>query len=104
MVSEVVADGSETNILTIVDADHVCNNQNMSDTKLLQSILDKISSVDKKVDNGFKNVKKRFDKVDKRIDKLGLQLAELADDAPTIEEHDDLEKRVGNLEKQTASV
>jgi len=51
----------------------------MSDTKLLQSILDKVSSVDRKVDKGFKDVNTRFDKTDKRIDKLGLQIARLED-------------------------
>ncbi len=75
----------------------------MSDTKLLQAILDKVSSLDKKVDKGFKGVNKRFDKVDKLTDKMGLQLAELADDAPTREEHDDLEKRVVKVETQVAS-
>ena len=66
----------------------------MPDTKLLQTILDKVSSVKQKVDNGFKEVNKRFDQADKRIDKLGLQLARLEDDAPTIEEFDQLENQV----------
>lgn len=68
------------------------------DTKILQSILDKVSSIDKKVDRGFKNVNVRFDKTDKRIDKLGMQLANLEDDAPTVEEFDNLEGRVTKLE------
>lgn len=34
----------------------------------------------------------------KRIDKLGLQLAELEDDSPTREEHDELEARVTKVE------
>lgn len=76
----------------------------MPDTKLLQSILDKVSTVEKKVDTGFKNVNIRFDKTDERIDKLGLQLANLEDDAPTIEEFDGLEKRVKKFEKQSAAV
>lgn len=46
-----------------------------NDTKMLQSILDKVSSIDKKVDGGFKNVDVRFDETTKRIDKLGMQLA-----------------------------
>ncbi|OGM26895.1 hypothetical protein A2962_04495 [Candidatus Woesebacteria bacterium RIFCSPLOWO2_01_FULL_39_61] len=79
----------------------------MSDTKLLQSILDKVSFLDRKVDNGFKKVYRRFDKTEKnltkRIDKIGLQIANLEDDSPTIEEFDGLEKRVTKLEKQTAS-
>ena len=75
----------------------------MSDTKLLQSILDKVSSVDRKVDKGFREVNVRFEETEKRltvrIDKIGLQLARLEDDAPTIEEFDKLEKRVTKLER-----
>lgn len=76
----------------------------MSGSKLLQAILDKVSSVDKKVDKGFKIMNKRMDKTDKRIDKLGLQIARIEDDAPTIEEFDDLEKRVSTIEQHTTSV
>ena len=72
----------------------------MSDTKMHQVILDKVSSVDKIVDEGFKNANTRFNEVDKRLDKLGMQLAELADDAPTIDEFGNLEKRVTKLENQ----
>ena len=99
----------------------ICNNNNMSDTKMLQTILDKVSTLDRKVDDGFKKVDQRFDKTEKRltkrIDKLGLQIASLEDDlpaiaalqrwpagAPTIEEFDNLEKRVTKLEKHPASV
>lgn len=67
----------------------------MSDTKMLQMILDKLSALEKKVDKGFKDV-------NSRIDNLGLQLAELEDDAPTLEEFDALEKRVSKIEKQIA--
>ena len=70
----------------------------MSDTKLLQTILDKVKTVDNKVDKGFKGIKKEVVVNRKRIDKLGLQLAELADDAPTVKEFDSLEKRVSKLE------
>lgn len=75
----------------------------MSDTKLLQSILngqasirEDIKRVEKKVDNGF-------EKVNTRINKLGLQISGLEDDSPTIEEFDNLEKRVERLEKQQIS-
>ena len=77
----------------------------MSDTKLLQAILDKVTGVDKKVttvekkmDDGFKRIDDRFDKTDKRIYTLGLQIARLEDDSPTIEEFDKLAKRVTKLE------
>lgn len=68
------------------------------DTKILQTIVDgqhqirqDIKHLEKKVDNGF-------EKITGRVDKLGLQLAKLEDDAPTIEEFDNLEKRVTKLE------
>jgi len=72
----------------------------MSDTKLLQSILDKVSSVDGKVDEVKEAVKETKESLTERMNKLGLQLAELSDDAPTIEEFDKLEKRVTKLENQ----
>ena len=78
----------------------------MPDTKLLQSILDKVSSVDQKVDEGFKNTNKHIGEVEKkltkRIDTLGLQLARLEDDAPTTEEFYKLGKRVSKLETQVS--
>lgn len=40
----------------------------------------------------------------KRIDKLGLQIANLEDDAPTIEEFDALAKRVKKIEVKVASI
>ena len=49
----------------------------MSDTRLLQSMFDKIVSLDKKVDKGFDEIKVEVVKNRKRIDKLGLELAEL---------------------------
>lgn len=80
----------------------------MSDNKLLQAILDKVSSLDRKVDNGFKEVNQRIDKTEKnltaRIDSLGLQIAGIEDDAPTIEEFDKLEGRVTKLESKLASI
>jgi len=87
----------------------------MDDTKkMLQAIINgqsamksellaKIDGVDKKVDS----LDKKIDKVEKnlteRIDKIGLQLASLEDDAPTLDEYDNLEKRVGKLEQKIVS-
>lgn len=63
-----------------------------------------------------KEVLRRFDETDrkidgveerltKRIDSIGKQLAYLEDDAPTRDEFNNLEKRVGKLElKPSASV
>ena len=74
----------------------------MADTKILQAILDgqvqireDVKRLEKKVDAGFEETKER-------IDKLGLQIANLEDDAPTIEAFDGLEKRVKKMEKQFA--
>ena len=72
----------------------------MANNKLLQSVLDKVSLIDRKLDQGFKDVNKRFDETDKRIDKIGLQVANLEDDTPTIEEYSTLGKRVSKLEHQ----
>lgn len=74
-----------------------------NDTKMLQVILDKVSSLDRKVDKGFAEVNRRIDNTKDglaaRIDKIGLQLARLEDDAPTIEEFDNLEKKVLKIQK-----
>jgi len=75
----------------------------MSDNKMLQMVLDKVTSLDKKVDKGFGEVKEEITKNRERIDNLGLQLAELEDDAPTRKEHESVEKRVKKLETQAAS-
>ena len=86
----------------------------MSDTKLIQEVLDKVSSIDdkvntidnrvnsidKKVDRGFSELREGIFENGKRIDKIGLQLAELEDDAPTREEHNELESRVDKLENR----
>jgi hypothetical protein len=83
----------------------MCNNLYMSDTKVLQAILDGQSTIRGDIKGVKEELKKTDQKLTKRIDKFGLQLAELvADDAPTVEEFDGLEKRVGKLEKQVASV
>ena len=76
----------------------------MSDKKILQAILDKVMSVDSKVDSLGKELKDTEKRLTNRIDKLGLELAELSDDAPTVEELDTLEKRVTKLETSTVSL
>ena len=72
----------------------------VSNTKIIQAILDKLSLVDKKVTKGFSELKEKIVENGERIDKLGLQLAELEDDAPTKEEHEELEGRLEELERQ----
>ncbi|AKM83339.1 hypothetical protein A2422_00680 [Candidatus Woesebacteria bacterium RIFOXYC1_FULL_31_51] len=76
----------------------------MSDTKMLQIILDRIISLEKKVGNGNKELKEEIIKNRKRIDKFGIQLAELSDDAPTVEEFDELDQKVKRLENKFATL
>ena len=45
----------------------------VNNTKMLQLVLDKVFSVDKKVDKGFKSVDVSFNETNKRIDKLGIK-------------------------------
>lgn len=76
----------------------------MSDTKLLQTILDKVSAVQvdiKRLDKKIDGVEERLTK---RIDAIGMRLAYLEDDAPTRDEFDHLEKRVTRVEKKLSSV
>ena len=79
----------------------------MSDTKMLQAILDGQSSIREGMEDGFGKVNKRIDKLEnkltQRIDKIGKQVAFLEDDAPTRDEFDDLEERVVHLEKAPAN-
>lgn len=68
------------------------------DTKILQSILDGQILIRKDIKEVKEEAKKTEERLIGRIDKLGIQLAELSDDAPTIEEFDNLEGRVTKLE------
>ena len=83
----------------------------MSDTKILQAILDSQKAIKEelkgdigKVGKDILRVEKKVDRNGERIDKLGLQLARLEDGAPTVEEFDNLDKRMGKLEKTVASI
>ena len=75
---------------------------------LKQELLDRIQKSDERHDKGLGKLEKRvalgFKEVNERLDKQGKQLAYLEDDAPTIEEHDALVKRVTRLEKRVTSV
>lgn len=79
----------------------------MGDTKMLQAILDGQSAIWEAMTDGFKKVNRRIDRFDEkltaRIDKIGKQVAHLEDDTPTIEEHDELEKRVAEVERSLAT-
>lgn len=72
---------------------------------MLQAILDKITYVDRKVDALDKKLDENIMETRRngeRITNLGVQIAELEDDAPTVREFDNLEKRVTRLEQQSA--
>ncbi len=72
----------------------------MTDTKMLQAILDSQVSIKNELKDLKEEVHSGFEEVNDRIDKLGESLAYLEDDAPTREEHDELEKRVTKIEKK----
>lgn len=76
--------------------------------KMLQMVLDGQGAIRNDIKNLDKKLSTKIDDVDekltKRIDKLGLQIANLEDDAPTIEEFDKLEKRVKKIEVKVASI
>lgn len=71
-------------------------------------LLTRLDEVSKKLSGRMDSLDKKIDGVEKRlterIDKIGLQVASLEDDAPTIEEFDNLEKRVTEVEQKVASI
>jgi len=69
-----------------------------------RELFQKIDKVDGKVDKLGMKIDKVEKNLTKRIDKIGLQLAYLEDDAPTREEYDGLENRVGKLEQTIVAV
>jgi hypothetical protein len=71
----------------------------MSDTKILQSIIDGQVLIREEIKDVKKEMRGGFKAVNKRIDKIGKAVAYLEDDAPTREEHDDLGERVTVLEQ-----
>lgn len=82
------------------------NGQSLLKSELLVEIhkLDKkVDDLENKVDKGFGNVDKKLIELTRRVDKIGLQVANLEDDAPTVEEFDKLEKRVTKVEQKAAS-
>ncbi|OGG12724.1 hypothetical protein A2875_02215 [Candidatus Gottesmanbacteria bacterium RIFCSPHIGHO2_01_FULL_46_14] len=79
----------------------------MSDTKILQAILDgqtglkkDIQEVRRDITEVKEEVRKTEGRLTARIDIVGLQVANLEDDAPTVEEFDKLAKRVSKLENR----
>ena len=75
---------------------------------LKEELLKKIDGVETKLSGRIDSLEKKMafsiKNVNKRIDRLGKSLAYLEDDAPTREEHDELEKRVTKIEHKIASI
>lgn len=83
----------------VFSSQQVNNLMTMADTKILQAILDGQTQIRE----DLKRVEKKVEDNGDRIDKLGLQIPNLEDDSPTIEEFDGLEKRVKKLETHFVS-
>lgn len=57
----------------------------MSDSKILQAILDGQTSIRGDIKRMEKKVDDGFEKVNGRLDKIGLNVARLEDDTPTVD-------------------
>jgi len=72
--------------------------------KMLQMVLDGQTGIRKDIKGLEERLGEKIDKNTQRIDKLGLQIANLEDDTPTIEEFDKLVVRVKKVEVKVASI
>lgn len=70
---------------------------------LKQELINKIDMLGEKLEKRIVAVEKNLIYLTTRIDKIGKQVAFLEDDAPTREEFDNLEDRVGKLERKPTS-
>jgi polyhydroxyalkanoate synthesis regulator phasin len=82
----------------------VINGQSAMKSELLTEIGKLDEKLTNRIDSLEKNMNKGFEKVNDRVDKLGKSLAYLEDDAPTRDEFDKLDERVGNLEQNIVAV
>lgn len=75
-----------------------------SQSSMKQELLERISKLDRKlgcrIDRLEIKTEDGFIKVSERLDKIGKSVAYLEDDTPTIQEHNKLEKSVGNIENK----
>lgn len=74
----------------------------MTQMQILKIILDKVSYIEQKITHVEQKLDENINETKEngeRITKLGLQLAELEDDAPTVDEFGLLEERVAKLER-----
>jgi len=76
----------------------------MSDTKILQAILDNQISMKEDINGLEKKMDAGFEKVNNRLDSIGESVSYLEDDAPTRENILIWKKRVKIIEKKLAAV
>jgi chromosome segregation ATPase len=72
--------------------------------KMLRTIINGQSAMKSELLGRISKLQTDMDKKFEAVDKLGLQIANLEEDAPTIEEFDKLEARVKKVEVKVASV
>ena len=81
----------------------IINGQSAMKSELLGEIQKLDKKLSSNMDSFREETKKGVEKLTERVDKIGLQVASLEDDAPTRDEYDNLEKRVGKLEQKIVS-
>ncbi len=73
-------------------------------TKMLQAILDGQRAIKEELKGEIQKnrqaIQETKETLTERIDRLGLQLAQLSDDVPTVEEFDELKEQVAILRNQ----
>ncbi len=89
-------DRIEKLVIGVVNGQSAMKSEVLSEMhKLDNKLTGRVDSLEKEMKNGFKEV-------NSRIDKIGMQVAELGDDTPTIEEFDKLKERVTKVEQKMA--
>jgi predicted nuclease with TOPRIM domain len=82
----------------------IINGQSALKEELLRRIDKTVAKLSRRINGLEKKTESGFKEVNERLDKIGKQTAFLEEDTPTRKEHNQLEKRVGKLEHQYASV
>jgi uncharacterized protein YoxC len=81
----------------------IINGQSAMKSELLSEIRKGDEELGSEIKGLRKETKEGLKKVNRRLDLIGKQVAYLDDDAPTGEEHDELEKRVKKLEHKVVT-
>lgn len=79
----------------------ILSGQNSIKTEIVK-VRKELSDVEDRLNKKIDDVREDIIKLTSRVDRLGLDLAKLSDDAPTIEEFDELKVRVDKLQRQFA--